>query len=54
MFTFCQRFVLMLECETFCARNLRFPVMSLLAMIYARLANARRAFLASARTAEPA
>jgi hypothetical protein len=38
MFTFCQRFVLMFECETFCARNLRFPVMSLLAMFHARSA----------------
>src|SRR5258706_2489305 len=32
MFTFCQRFVLMFECETFCAFSLRLPVMSLLAM----------------------
>src|SRR5215831_4104712 len=36
MLRFCQRFVLMLECETFCAFNLRLPVMSLLAMTYAR------------------
>src|SRR5689334_18769643 len=32
MLTFCQRFVLMLECETFCALSFRLPVMSLLAM----------------------
>src|SRR5215471_16191438 len=32
MFTFCQRFVLMFEWETFCAFSLRLPVMSLLAM----------------------
>jgi hypothetical protein len=32
MFRFCQRFVLMFECETFCAFSLRLPVMSLLAM----------------------
>src|SRR5688572_6462403 len=32
MFTFCQRLVLMFECETFCALILRLPVMSLLAM----------------------
>src|SRR5262249_25612743 len=32
MLRFCQRFVLMLECETFCALSFRFPVMSLFAM----------------------
>src|SRR5450432_3955056 len=32
MFRCCQRFVLMLECETFCALSLRLPVMSLRAM----------------------
>src|SRR5260221_9556454 len=32
MLRFCQRLVLMLECETFCALNLRLPVMSLFAM----------------------
>ena len=31
--TFCQRLVLMLECETFCARSLRLPVISLFAMM---------------------
>src|SRR5687768_10384438 len=32
MLMFCQRFVLMLECETFCAFSFRLPVMSLFAM----------------------
>src|SRR6266852_2262323 len=32
MLRFCHLFVLMFECETFCARTFRLPVMSLFAM----------------------